>query len=131
MVSSPRSPRTVIARHCTFEWSIEPTVTGTGPTSLSAGSAGSAVAVVDRHPDAPVGVDAADVEVRRRPGGVGSFDRRRRHPPGRLRPAAGGIEQRLVDAVDQAVAQDRGDGDARREQAARHQHQGGSDQPDP
>ena len=35
-------PRTDIARHWTSEWSIEPTVTGTGPTSLSSGSAGSA-----------------------------------------------------------------------------------------
>ena len=42
VVSSPRGPRTVIARHSTSDPSTDPTVTGTGPTSLSSGSAGSA-----------------------------------------------------------------------------------------
>lgn len=42
VVSSPLGPRTDTARHSTGECSSEPTVTGTGPTSLSSGSAGSA-----------------------------------------------------------------------------------------
>ncbi len=42
VVSSSWGPCTDIARHSTCELSIEPTVTGSGPTSLSAGSAGSA-----------------------------------------------------------------------------------------
>jgi len=46
-------------------------------------------------------------------------------------PAAGGVEQLLVDAVDEVVAQDRGDRDTGCEQTAGHQHKGGSDQCDP
>ena len=130
VVSSPWGPCTDTARHWTCELSIEPTVTGSGPTSLSCGQGRFGVAVVDGHPDVAVGVDSPNVEVRRRTGGVG-FHRRRRHPARGLRPAAGGVEQRLVDAVDQAVPQDRGDGDPGGQQAARHQHQGGGHQPDP
>ncbi|PQM48637.1 hypothetical protein C1Y40_01143 [Mycobacterium talmoniae] len=42
VVSPPCGPRTDTARHCTPEPSTDGTVVGVGPTSLSAGSAGSA-----------------------------------------------------------------------------------------
>ena len=133
VVSSPRIPRTVIARHWTLESPIEPIVTGTGPTSLSAGSAGSAARSLTAIQMRPSGPMTAYVEVRRRPGRVGSVHRHghRRQPPRGLRPAAGRIEQRLVDPADQAVPQDRGDRNPGRQQAAGHQHQGRGHQANP
>ena len=60
----------------TLEPSIEPTVTGIGTDVVVGRQRGFGVAVVDGHPDAAVGADAADVEVRRRTAGVRALDRR-------------------------------------------------------
>ena len=49
----------------------------------------------------------------------------------RLSPAPRRVEKCLVDPVDQTVAHDRRDRDARCEQPARHQYEGGGDQPHP
>ena len=89
------------------------------------------VAVVDRHPLAAVGADAAHVEVRRGATGVRSFDGRLGQPPWRLGPAARRVHQGLIDAVDEAVAQDRRDSDARGEQAEADEHQHRGHQADP
>ena len=55
------------------------------------------VAVVDGGERGAVDADAAHVELRRRPAGVRALVGRRRLPPRSLCPAAGRLEQRLVD----------------------------------
>ncbi len=102
-----------------------------GSDVVVGGQRGFGRAVVDRHPDAAVGIDAAHVEVRRRPAGLGPSIGGagiRRGACAQPREASSSVSStRLM----QVVLQDRGDRDAGREQAAGHQHQGGGDQPDP
>ena len=75
VVSSPRGPRTVIARHCTPEWLTESDGDRNGSHIVVGGQLRFGVTVVDRHPDGAVGTDAAHVEIRRRPRRVGSLHR--------------------------------------------------------
>ena len=131
VVSSSCRPRTDTARHCTCEPFDRADRDGYRPDVVVVGQVRFGVAIVDGHPDPAVGIDPADVEVRRRTAGIGTLVGGGGIRRGAWAQPLRGVDQGLVDAVDQIVAQDRGDRDARRQQAEGHQHQGRGNQRHP
>jgi hypothetical protein len=101
---------------------------GIGAHVVVGGQCRFGVAVVDSGKRATVRIDAAHIELRRGPAGIGAI---RGLASRGLCPGAGCVEQGRVDPADQALPQDRGDRDARDRQTARDQDQGGRDQAHP